>query len=433
MSGQIAENPILTELSELLAKPVNDAAMTRARRHLLDWMGCAVAGASEPAGRILRDTREAGPAGRAFFLGGLGNILEMDDVDKQGLLHPGPCIIPAVLAVAAVVPHRDDTLLQAIVRGYEATIRLGRAVGPGHYALWHNTGTCGAIGAAVACATLSNASNAQTAHAMALAMSQATGLWQTRHDPQSMGKQLHTATAARAGVESARLATSGFTGPLDILEGDQGFFKATCPDGDPQRVLADYGSDWLIHEVSFKPWPACRHAHPAIDASLDLKGRVNLADNDPIEVETYSDALKFCDRPNPTTEIEGKFSLQHAVSVALLRGEPSLADFGSAALVDPDLSALRARVRLSVSNKFDAVYPAHFGASVRIANQISSIPDALGDPENPVADSLITAKAEMLLRAGGVLDDRARKIPVSVLSNSNPLKPNLDFLQEVLT
>ena len=65
----------------------------------------------------------------------------MDDVDKQALLHPGPSIIPAALAVASAQSTSMEDLLSAIVVGYEATIRLGRAVGPAHYAMWHSPGT----------------------------------------------------------------------------------------------------------------------------------------------------------------------------------------------------------------------------------------------------------------------------------------------------
>ncbi|MCR9195283.1 MAG: MmgE/PrpD family protein [Hyphomonas sp.] len=433
MSGQIPKNTVLTKLSSLLSKPVGTGATIRARRHLLDWMGCAIAGASEPAGVLLRQARGEGASANAFYWGGLGNILEMDDVDKRALLHPGPSIIPAALAMASVTQPDDETLLNAIVFGYEATIRLGRAVGPGHYAIWHNTGTCGAIGAAVACAALLNASKDQTSHAMALAMSQATGLWQTRHDPQSMGKQLHTANAARAGFEAARLAVAGFKGPLDILEGEQGFFEATCPDGDPQDLVREYPSSWLIHDVSFKPWPACRHAHAAIDAALELRERVDLSDGAPIVVETYSDALKFCDRAEPSTVIEGKFSLQHAVAVALRRGAPRLGDFDPAALVDPDLAVLRNRVQVTPSDEFNAVYPAHFGAAVRIGDHQVTIPDALGDPENPVSDDLIKKKALMLIQAGGVPKGDAAEMIASVLSETGTLSASLRAFEEVLS
>lgn len=415
-----------------MRRTVDAASAARARRHLLDWSGCAIAGAVEPAGKILRNARSTNPGGRAFCWGGLGNILEMDDVDKRALLHPGPSIIPAALAMAQMVQPDTDCVLHAIVRGYEATIRLGRAVGPGHYAIWHNTGTCGAIGAAAAGAALLDLDESKTAHALALAMSQATGLWQTRHDPQSMGKQLHTAHAACSGFEAARLAAAGFKGPLDILEGEHGFFKATCPDGDPQDVLASYDSDWLIHDVSFKPWPACRHAHAVIDAALALRDRVDLSDKTPIWVETYSDALKFCDRAAPTTVIEAKFSLQHAVAVALTRGAPTLEDFSETALADPELTAMRARVSVSASDAYDTVYPARFGAAVHVGEDMIAVPDALGDPENPVTDSQLVAKARTLMEAGGVPAKRARSFVDLVLSENGHFGGIDRFLEEGL-
>jgi hypothetical protein len=44
----------------------------------------------------------------------------------------------------------------------------------------------------------------------------------------------------------------------------------------------------------------------------------------PIHVESYGDALTFCDRPEPRTSGEAKFSLQHAMAVVAVRGRPVL-------------------------------------------------------------------------------------------------------------
>lgn len=407
MSGQtnssFPTSQTLTQaLAERMASGVSVEDRMRARLHLLDWVGCAVAGRQETAGQVLLAGMDPSASARAFAWGGLGNILEMDDVDKRALLHPGPSIIPAALAFAAENTVSDAALLDAIVRGYEATIRLGRAVGPRHYALWHNTGTCGAIGAAAACASLMELDTEQTAHALALAISQSAGLWQTRHEPESMGKQLHTAVAARAGFDAARLAAAGFRGPLSILEGPQGFFAAMCPGADSAAVLAGEAG-WRIHEVSFKPWPACRHAHAAIDAALALRERVNVLDTDgDICVETYGDALVFCDKPAPKTVIEAKFSLQHSVAVVMLRGRPELADFSLDAVADPEISALRNRVKVGQSRTFQDNYPSRFGASVTFAGQTETAPDALGDPENPVGLDQLRDKARALMAAGGL-------------------------------
>jgi len=432
MSGQISENPILTELSELLSRPVETMDLQRARLHLLDWIGCAVAGAVEPAGEALRARPVNDPLNQAFAWGGLGNILEMDDVDKRALLHPGPSIIPAVIAIAQTQAASMTSVLSAIVIGYEATIRLGRAVGAGHYALWHSTGTCGAIGAAAAVAHLMGLRADQTTHAMALAISQSAGLWHTRHDPASMGKQLHTAVAARAGVDAAQLAGAGFTGPLSILEGEQGFFAAMCPGSEASDVLANRASGWAIHDVSFKPWPACRHAHAVIDAALGLRERIDIDSLSEFTVRTYADALKFCDKPNPSTVIEAKFSLQHSVAVVMQGGAPTLDDFSIEAIKDPLLSAIRSRVRVEVGDDFEAAYPARFGADVSCGDLTETAPDALGDPENPMSNQHIRDKADMLMQAGALDLPLREKIIATVLAEDVNFADLSQLLKEAL-
>jgi len=391
-----------------------------------------MAGAVEPAGTIFRQQGRESDSHQALVWGGLGNILEMDDVDKRALLHPGPTIIPAALAIADAEAAGFVDLLTAIVRGYEATIRLGRAVGAAHYAMWHTTGTCGAIGAAAACASLLHLDRTQTAHALALAVSQAAGLWHTRHDAESMGKQLHTAAAARDGVVSARLSQSGLKGPLGILEGEQGFFAAMCQDGDPRTVTIERNASWAIHEVSFKPWPACRHAHAVIDAALELRNQIDLPSADPIRVTTYEDALKFCDRAEPATIIEAKFSLQHSVAVALLRGQPQLKDFQPDAIADPEMTALRRRVSVEVGPDYQARYPARFGAEVTAGGKRAMVPDALGDPESPMTDAQIRQKAVTLMQAGGMSDAASAALCDCVLHETPGAADLVVNLQEVL-
>ncbi|GGY38673.1 hypothetical protein GCM10007148_03750 [Parvularcula lutaonensis] len=313
-------------------------------------------------------------------------------------------------------------LLDAIVRGYDATIRLGRAVGPQHYRFFHNTGTCGPIGAAVAGSAILGHKPERTAHAMALAMSQASGLWQTRHEPRSMGKQLHTSHAARAGIDSALLAEDGFKGPVTILEGEQGFFAATCGSADPNAVLDD-NPRWRIHDVSFKPWPACRHAHAAIDAALAIREGVDPSTVESVVVETYRDALVFCDRPEPKTVIEAKFSLQHAVAVALLNGEPTLDDFSDKAVQDETLARLREKILVRQDEELTATYPNRFGARVMVDDREVFIADALGDPENPIQRDQLHAKIRMLLETRGTKSEALKQQCSRLLRNSEPVDP----------
>lgn len=425
MSGQSPNPSTVTErLADRLARPVAPEDRKRAAKHVLDWTGCAIAGARAPAAAAMARALGQDCSKRDVrFLGALGNILEMDDVDKRALLHPGPVVAPAALSVAVDCGATGGAFLDAIVRGYEATIRIGRAVGPDHYRYWHNTATCGPFGAAAAAASLFALDVETTVWALGLAGTQASGFWQTRHEPASFAKQLHTARAADAGVFSARLARADFVGLKTVLEGPQGFFAAMCANASADDVVSFEESDaWVIHDVSFKPWPACRHAHAAIDAALALRSaRKDWKQAASIIVRTYKDAILFCDKPAPMDTLSAKFSLQHAVAVALLRGEPTLRDFDDASLDDPQIQALRDKISVKEDSAFSRAYPARFGAALDVAlpgeGSLSiETPDALGDPENPASDNTITTKAEMLMQAGGIKSSSAARLIEATLS-----------------
>jgi 2-methylcitrate dehydratase PrpD len=405
---------ITGQLARILARPVGEAERRRAALHLLDWAGCVLAGRREAAGAAME--RLAGhPLARAGtgdvgLSGGFGSLLEMDDVHRAALLHPGPAVCPVVMTVPGPDP------LAALVRGYEAMIRLGAAVGPGHYAFFHNSSTCGGMGAAAAAAGLIGLSERETVWAMGHAMSLAGGLWQCRHEPVAT-KHLHMAEAARRGVAAARWAEAALAGPESILEGVQGFFAAVARDGDCAAVVADGDGPWRVHEVSFKPWPACRHAHPAIDAALALRGRI-AGEPVAVTVETYGDAVKFCDRAGPCTAGEARFSLQHAVAVTLRDGAPPIAAFEAGALAG--YADLRGRVTVARDAGFDAAYPAHFGARVTVQTGAGTwsetVTDAWGDAENPMGEADMVAKFRRLAAWGGVPEGRTEALERAVLA-----------------
>lgn len=379
--------------------------------HLLDWLGCAIAGAVTELGRGMAEAAGTVGAGLAvegrrrpevaFALGSFGSLLEMDDVHRAALLHPGPVIMPAILACCETA--NASRAPEAALRGYEAMIRLGRSVGPGHYAFFHNTSTCGGLGSAVAAAWMLNLDRERTQWAMAHAVSLAGGLWECRNEPGAT-KHLHVAEAARRGVQAALAARAGIAGPLRVLEGAQGFYAALAQDGNPDAL--EQGSLWALHETSFKPWPACRHAHPAIDAALALRDRIEGRVPDTILIETYSDAVVFCDRPTPTDPAGARFSLQHAVAVALADGPPSLAAFEQKALDQPRYASLRARTRVAQDSAITARYPAHFGARVRVVlgDMVleHATTDAWGDSENPMDTAAVIAKFDALCAWAGV-------------------------------
>jgi len=418
-----AQAPSLTEaLAVQLLRPVDAAARRRAAALVADWLGCALGAQRSPLAMQLAGVVATLPAGQATALGvgrrdpasallvnaALGNVLEMDDVHRSAILHPGPVVIPVALAVAESTGANPQQFLDAVVRGYEATIRVGRALGRGHYRYWHPTSTAGAFGAAAAAGSILGLDVEPLADALGTAGSRTGGLWQMRHEPVPT-KSIHNAEAARSGLLAAQLAAAGLRGPRKILEGEQGLFAATTSDAQPDLVLAE-AADWLIHTTSLKPWSACRHAHPAIDAMRDAMRQVGtLAADDfvSIDVSTYAEALRFCDRPEPASEFEAKFSLQHAVAAIACLGRPQLSHYLPETIGDAHVRAMRARVTVREDAAASERFPEHYGATVIVAladgrRLHASRIDAWGDPECPMPDAAIASKALALAQWGGV-------------------------------
>ncbi len=407
--------------------------LTTARRYVLDWLGSALAGAATDPGASLVDYARAQPVGPASVVGlglacspevaalvngGLSHIVEMDDLDRRSVLHPGAVVIPAALAVAERERATGHAFLSAVVAGYEVAIRLGEAVGKRHYYYFHNTGTCGVFGAAAAAGWLLGLTEEQFVWAFGNAGTQAAGLWEFNTDG-DMSKHLHAGRAAANGVLAADLARRGFTGARCILEGDRGFFAATAPDANPV-ALANFWTlnppspSFKIGGVSIKPHASCRHTHAAIDAALDLRAQLGerglaaqaVSDVTRLHVNTYQAALDLCDESNPQTPYSCKFSLQYCVASALCRGHVGLADFTPEAIGDPTVRRLLSRVSASMDPGYEARYPAEWPSGIRLTLAIGSILSAAvdhprGDPENPITPDELTDKFRQLAAYAG--------------------------------
>jgi 2-methylcitrate dehydratase PrpD len=412
----------------ILARPVSVHDLQAAALFTLDAVANIVAGRNSVQGRKLLAWQNsmsdgsihAVDKGRLSFLyGSLCHILEVDDLHRASVVHPGCIVVPAVFAMAA--GSDGKSALTAILRGFEACCRVGMSVGPEHYRIWHNTATCGPFGSAMAVASLLGVGEAACVNALGNAGSQSAGLWQFL-DTGAETKHLHAGRGAEAGLVAATLAEHGFTGAPEILEGDRGFYRATFPNPNETLLLPDESDQWQLHETSIKPWPSCRHTHPAIECGLALHRQ--LPDGPAIRsvrIFAYQAALDLCDRAEVETAYAGKFSLQHCVATALIRGVVVFDNFEAEAR--SETHDLRSRTAVSAVDQFQSAYPLHWGSRVEVELTDGSViphevADARGDPELPLSHQDMVAKARGLLVHGGHPDpddliDRVLAMPQS--------------------
>lgn len=406
------------------AKPATEADLAAASHFVLDTLACALGALKTEPARMLNAV--APPAAgdtarRAFYFGGLAHILEMDDLHRDSVTHPGSVVIPAAWALAEARGAGGRTFLHAVLAGYEACCRVGNAVGKTHYRIFHNTATCGPFGAAMASADLLGLDEDQAVWALGNAGTQASGVWEFL-SAGAMSKHLHTARAAESGVLAALLAREGFTGAETILEGEKGFFAGFCADPLPEAVLTNPDAPWELARTSIKPWPCCRHTHPGIDAALELSQWLAGAEIRRVEVGAYRAALDVCDRPDPQDPYSAKFSLQHCVAAALVDGGVVQASFGAQARAR--LAAERAKVAVRLAPDIDAAYPKAWGTAVAVetadGRRLNAVRrEAKGDPENPVTPAELSEKAHAHLLEGGVAEPEARRLAAAVLDLVN--------------
>ena len=196
------------------------------------------------------------PARSAAFMNALyGHGAELDDGNKKAMGHIGVHVIPSVLALAEAEKKKLDEIMIAIVAGYETYIRISAAAQPGMVERsFHSTGMAGAPASAVACAKLLGLGKEKIESAMSLACTMSSGLL-TYSESQQMIKPINPAKAAETGIFAARLAANGVNGPLNCLDGPNGWFNAVTDSYKKEIILQDC-SHFLIHECYFKLYPS---------------------------------------------------------------------------------------------------------------------------------------------------------------------------------
>src|SRR6516164_5676426 len=332
------------------------------RQCVLDYLGVAVAGASDGLVRLLLDEmNEAGGAPKASVIGhelrlpalsaalvngAAAHALDYDDVNMAMPGHPSVAILPALLALAELRHSSGHAVATAFVAGYETTCRIGAALQPGHYNLgFHSTGTIGSFGAAAACARLLGLDAETTAIALGIAGTQAAGL---KSQFGTMCKPFHAGKAAQCGLLAARLAARGFSSRTDIVECLRGFALTHGPDFAPEAALAEPEGGLHLFANLFEYHAACYLTHAPIECARRLREEHRLTPDMITGIILRLDAScdRVCNIPVPVDGLQSKFSVRQTVAMALSGVDTaSLGAYSAENAGDPSLVGLRDRLR----------------------------------------------------------------------------------------
>lgn len=365
-------------VSDLSYGDLPNEAVETITRAFIDTVAVTLAGTAEGAGRQTAESASIDPNTDdvATLLGVSGTGTPETDVLRTGTAshaldyddlswaidgHPSVTLVPPLLALADETDASGRDLIAAYASGFETECAIAGPISPNHYeAGWHATATFGTFGAAMAAAKLLNLDVGATKRALNIAASMPAGI---KRNFGSMTKPLHAGLCSRSGITAAHLAADGFTADTAAISGDRGFWDLYGP---YERDAFSIGDSWAIQEdgIHVKAYPCCYFTHTAIAGAQALVDEgIDPKDVDHVEVLASQGAADALQHKNPSTGLEGKFSMEYTVASAIVRDRVGLESFQDSAIDETTVQQVRERVDFTVDHELS--YDSHV-ATVRI-------------------------------------------------------------------
>ena len=303
----------------------------------------------------------------ALAMGVISHSVELDDGHRFGTAHPAVAIIPAVLATAYKNKSSFKEIIKAISIGYDMMLRLARSINPSHLRRgFHSTGTCGAVGAAAAAATIHKFDSKKTMFSISLGALHSSGLQEMLHSHPSI-KAIQPGKAAQAGVFSTNLVSFGAKSPVSVFEGQHGWIKAMTDEFCEEDLMGELGSRWEIINTYTKLYPTCRHCHQAIDLAIDLfKSGYRLGEISTLNIYLYNVAISEVGQiKNPANFEQAMFSVSYAVSIALKYGKVGIQELKNC-IHDEDIINFSNYINIIEDSEMNQKYPVERGSKIEM-------------------------------------------------------------------
>mgnify|MGYP006277721613 FL=1 len=342
-------------------------------------------------------------ADAAMINGGLIHSLEYDDTHTASIVHGSAVLMSAALATAQGVGARPSAMITAYIKAYEVLVRIGLA---GEGAFQKNgfqiTSVAGTLISALLACDLMNADEDTCVHAIGIALSQSSGVFEFLTNGSTV-KSFHPGWSAHAGLIAAAMACAGLQGPETAFEGMRGFYQSFAQDSQAaQRFLLqmrDFGNRWHVRDLAIKLIPSCHYLHSFVEAAgeaMDQIGDPDLIDH--IEFEIAEAAAPIVCEPwdvkqNPQTGHAIRWSLPVIVALRMVEGKVDLDSF----LNPPSSTVSALAARMNWIKLEPHAFPQRFEALMRVylkdKRKIEIYKtDVLGNASRPASDEMVLQK-----------------------------------------
>lgn len=429
---------------------ISNQVVVKARLCFLDYLACAVGGSKGLQDSAMRSflIDEAGqgnnhvigwegafPVASAALINGFSaHFLELDDGHRKGAIHIGAPVFSTLLAVAENEEISSEDFVKGVIAGYEASARLSCAVQPGcRERGYHSTGVCGTVGAAIGAAMALHLSDKQVKTVISAAVAGAAGVLEMQEDASEL-KPYNAGRAAMDAVIAVYMGKAGFQGPEDPIGGSRGFLKVMT-DAPKTDYLCDFTSDSLqIEQTYMKLYAACRHAHPAIEAALSLRERIEADEVTGIRVLTYKQATEGHSHKDIPSVSSAKMSIPFSVAASFVTGEAGLDAFTEDSIHDKAIINLMQKVSIEPDEALTALNPMKRASIVEVSTSQGTFTQRVdypkGEPENPLSSDEVKNKFMMLAELAGVKKEDSETVINEVWKDNFSIKRILSVLSK---
>jgi 2-methylcitrate dehydratase len=408
-------------------------AVYRAKRFLLDSVGCALGGyqqhdvkialqvIDEIAGRgpttVIGTGKKIDPVSASFANALMIRCMDYNDIYwKQDPSHPSD-IFPAALACGERAKSDGRELIVGLVLGHEFEMRFCEAAFPGiRERGWHHATLTAFVSPLVAGRAL-HLSWDQIQHAVGISASCHCTLGAVTAGKLTMMKNTVDPMATQSGVLAALMAEKGYTGPEHVVDGKEGLTHCFGPEWKLNLLTDGLGDSWRITQCGMKAFPTEALTHTPISAVLDLIKTNDLKADQVERVQIRSlaraaDILSDPSKYDPRTKETADHSLPYVIAAAIVDRQVTPAQFEMKKIMDPAIRAQLKKVEVVADPEIEKVFP----ALQRVVVNITTIEGRTfskqldypkGDPRNPLTDAEVEEKFAAL--ADGVLSAGAQK------------------------
>ncbi len=371
-------DPVLADIADYVIGYEIDSppAFETARNCLIDTLGCGLEALEYPAckkllgpvvpgtvvpngAKVPGTSFQLDPVQAAFNIGAMIRWLDFNDTwlaaewghpsdNLGGILATADWLSRSAVATGKPPLTMRDVLAAMIkaheIQGCLALENAFNKVGLDHVVLVK-------VASTAVVARMLGLSRDEIINAVSLAWVDGQSLRTYRHSPNTGSRKSWAAgDATSRAVRLALIARTGEMGYPTVLTAKTWGFYDVLFKGQPFRFQRPYGS-YVMENILFKiSYPAEFHAQTAVECAMQIHQRLKAAgrsaqDIRRVTIRTHEACLRIIDKKGPLTNpADRDHCIQYMVTVPLLFGRLTAADYEDAAAADPRIDALRARI-----------------------------------------------------------------------------------------